>query len=52
MRLPKLLLFLGFISLTAMAQEVVPNNQNKFDDVMYRRGNEYRAASGVPGDKY
>ncbi|MES2485266.1 MAG: M1 family metallopeptidase [Bacteroidota bacterium] len=52
MRLPKLLLFLGLTSLTAMAQEIIPNNQSKFDDIMYRRGNDYRAASGVPGPKY
>jgi hypothetical protein len=52
MRLPNLLLFIGLTGLSALAQEVLPNNQAKFDDVMYRRGNEYRAASGVPGPKY
>lgn len=34
------------------AQDVAPNNQSKFDDVMYRRGNVYRSASGVPGPQY
>ncbi|KOS05333.1 peptidase M1 [Flavobacterium akiainvivens] len=52
MKLPRLLLLTGLISLTAAAQEVIPNNQHLFDDVMYRRGNDYRAASGVPGPKY
>ncbi|NDI99230.1 M1 family metallopeptidase [Flavobacterium sp. LaA7.5] len=40
---------LGYIS---FAQEVVPNNQSKFDDIGYRRGNVYRSASGVPGPQY
>jgi hypothetical protein len=44
-----LLLVLGG---TVFAQEVTPNNQSAFDDVMYRRGNAYRAASGVPGPEY
>lgn len=34
------------------AQEVVPNNQQKFDEFMKRTGNAYRSASGVPGPKY
>lgn len=52
MKLTKSLLFFSLIGYTAFAQEVVPNNQSKFDDITYRRGNEYRAASGVPGPKY
>lgn len=28
------------------------SNQDEFDDVMYRRGNSYRAASGVPAENY
>jgi hypothetical protein len=46
------LLFLSFLSFTALAQEVVKNNQSKFDDIAYRRGNVYRSASGVPGPQY
>ena len=38
--------------MTAFAQDPEPNNQSKFDDIMYRRGNTYRAASGVPGPQY
>lgn len=53
MRIPKLLLLLSLTGLTSFAQEAVTkNNQSEFDDVMYRRGNEYRAASGVPGPHY
>ncbi|KGO94870.1 M1 family metallopeptidase [Flavobacterium subsaxonicum] len=52
MRIPKLLLLLSLTGLTAFAQEAQPTNQSKFDDVMYRRGNEYRSASGVPGPQY
>jgi Peptidase family M1 domain len=53
MRIPKLLLFLGLTGSMAFAQETVTkNNQSEFDDIMYRRGNEYRAASGVPGPQY
>ncbi|MFD2602872.1 M1 family metallopeptidase [Flavobacterium suzhouense] len=52
MRIPKFLLLFCFSSLTAFAQEVVPNNQSKFDEIMYRRGNVYRSASGVPGPQY
>lgn len=33
-------------------EEVVPNNQDLFDDFLYRRGNQYRSASGVPGPNY
>jgi hypothetical protein len=52
MRTFKLLLLFCFSGLTAFAQEVIQNNQSKFDDVMYRRGNTYRSASGVPGQEY
>jgi hypothetical protein len=52
MRIPKLLLLLSLTGLTAFAQEVLQNNQSKFDDFMYRRGNAYRSASGVPGPQY
>lgn len=52
MKIPKLLLLFCFSGLTAFAQEIVPNNQSKFDDIMYRRGNVYRSASGVPGPEY
>jgi len=41
-----------FISIAVQSQDVTPNNQSKFDDVMYRRGNGYRSASGVPGPHY
>jgi len=34
------------------SQDVAPNNQGNFDDVMYRRGNAYRSASGIPGPEY
>jgi len=44
MKIPKLLLLTGLISFTALAQEVTPNNQSKFDDVTYRRSNVYRSA--------
>lgn len=52
MRIPKFLLLFCFSGLTAFAQDVVPNNQSKFDEIMYRRGNVYRSASGVPGPQY
>jgi hypothetical protein len=52
MKINKLLLFTGLLGLTAVAQEILPNNQGKFDEVAYRRGNVYRAASGVPGPQY
>jgi hypothetical protein len=45
-------LFILLSAATLVAQEVTPNNQPKFDDVMYRRGNVYRSASGVPGPQY
>lgn len=43
--------FLG-IANVLYAQDAVPNNQPKFDEFMYRRGNEYRSASGIPGPQY
>lgn len=52
MRISKLLLLFCLSGLTSFAQEVIQNNQSKFDDVMYRRGNTYRSASGVPGPEY
>ncbi|MCO6149303.1 M1 family metallopeptidase [Flavobacterium sp. NRK1] len=52
MRIPKILLLFCLSGLTSFAQEVLQNNQYKFDDVMYRRGNVYRSASGVPGPEY
>ena len=52
MRIPKFLLLFCLTGLTAFAQEVIQNNQSKFDDIMYRRGNVYRSASGVPGPEY
>ncbi|MNJ95096.1 hypothetical protein D3C87_128000 [compost metagenome] len=52
MRIPKFLLLFCLIGLTSFAQEVIQNNQSKFDDIMYRRGNVYRSASGVPGPEY
>ena len=52
MRIPKILLLFCLSGLTSFAQEVLQNNQYKFDDIMYRRGNVYRSASGVPGPEY
>jgi len=52
MKIKSILLLTGLVSLSAIAQEVLPNNQGKFDEVAYRRGNVYRAASGVPGPQY
>jgi hypothetical protein len=52
MRIPKLLVLLSLTGLTAVAQEVNPNNQSEFDDIGYRRSNVYRSASGVPGPQY
>lgn len=52
MRIPKLLLLFCISGLASFAQEVIPNNQSKFDNVMYRRGNAYRSASGVAGPEY
>ncbi|WP_306350959.1 M1 family metallopeptidase [Flavobacterium sp. '19STA2R22 D10 B1'] len=34
------------------AQQAEGSNQHLFDDIMYRRGNEFRSASGVPGPNY
>jgi hypothetical protein len=52
MKIIKHLLLFSLFSLGALAQEVTKNNQYLFDDVMYRRGNVYRSASGVPGPQY
>lgn len=52
MNLQKCIFLLGLCTTAAFAQETEPTNQAKFDDVMYRRGNTYRAASGVPGPEY
>lgn len=52
MKVSKLLLLAGLTSLTAFSQEVIPNNQPKFDDITYRRGNDYRSASGKPAAHY
>lgn len=48
----KLLFAFVLIGHTSFAQQAEPNNQPKFDDIMYRRGNVYRSASGVPGPQY
>ncbi|MFL9843405.1 M1 family metallopeptidase [Flavobacterium rhizosphaerae] len=45
------LIFCGYFFNTN-AQDVNPNNQNKFDDIGYRRSSVYRSASGVPGPEY
>lgn len=52
MRITKFLLLFCLTGFTAFAQEAIQNNQSKFDDIMYRRGNVYRSASGVPGPQY
>lgn len=54
MKLQKLkrVLLVSLLGYAGFAQEVVPNNQSKFDDIGYRRGNVYRSASGVPGPQY
>lgn len=52
MKTSKFVLLACLASMTAFAQDPEPNNQSKFDDIMYRRGNTYRAASGVPGPQY
>jgi hypothetical protein len=44
--------FFGNFNVTWAQEEVVPNNQDLFDDFLYRRGNEYRSASGIPGPNY
>src|SRR5690554_2432750 len=51
-RLLMLFFFFGNLSFVLAQQEVTPNNQDIFDDFLYRRGNEYRTASGVPGPEY
>src|SRR5690554_6147024 len=51
-RLIVVLFLLGNVSLLKAQEEVVPNNQEVFDDFLYRRGNQFRSASGVPGPQY
>ena len=34
------------------AQEVIPNNQEDFNEFTFRRGNTFRTATGKPGDEY
>ncbi len=56
----KLFLFRGlssclicFVSFFALAQQQgKDNNQKNFSEVIDRRGNSYRAASGKPGEAY
>lgn len=43
---------LGNMGYLFAQEEVVPNNQEVFDDFMYRRANNFRSASGVPGSEY
>ncbi|WP_186754095.1 M1 family metallopeptidase [Echinicola salinicaeni] len=48
-----LLLFLAVFTVQGLhAQEVEENNQEDFNDFMYRKGNIYRSASGKPGPNY
>lgn len=46
------LLTILLLNNTLKAQEVNPNNQELFSEFMNRKGNAYRAASGVPGPEY
>lgn len=46
------LFLLGNVSFLSAQEEVAPNNQELFDDFLYRRGNEYRSASGIPAHNY
>ena len=46
------LVAIALTGLTAFAQQADKTKQNEFDDIMYRRGNVYRSASGVPGPQY
>lgn len=48
----KIWFFVFFIISTTYAQNPLTNNQSKFDVHLYRAGNEYRSASGIPGPKY
>ena len=43
---------LGNFNFLMAQEEVAPNNQELFDDFLYRRGNEYRSASGIPAHNY
>ncbi len=51
-RLLILFFFFANLSFVLAQQEVTPNNQDVFDDFLYRKGNAYRTASGVPGPEY
>ncbi len=51
-KLVVMLFLLGNIGYLFAQEEVVPNNQEVFDDFMYRRSNNFRSASGVPGSEY
>jgi hypothetical protein len=43
---------LGNFNFLMAQEEVVPNNQELFDDFLYRRGNQYRSALGIPAHNY
>lgn len=43
---------LGNVIFLTAQEEITPNNQDVFDEFIYRRGNVYRSASGVPGPEY
>src|SRR5690554_4404663 len=45
-------LVFAILSGSIYAQEVIPNNQEKFDEFTYRQGSAFRSASGVPGPDY
>lgn len=51
-RLLILFFFFGNLSCMLAQQEVTSNNQDVFDDFLYRRANAYRTASGAPGPDY
>lgn len=51
-RINKVFLALLLLPFLGLAQEVIKNNQEDFDPIMYRQGSVYRAASGVPGPEY
>src|SRR5690606_25253384 len=52
LKLVIVLFLLGNVSFLRAQEEVAPNNQELFDDFLYRRGNEYRSASGIPAHNY
>lgn len=47
-----LLAFLINVGAVWAQNDPEPNNQDVFDDFLYRKSNEYRSALGVPGPKY